>query len=55
MSSIVDAVTKATLNVERGNQSLIEASSTSADFRFFVLLFLTVITLSLLFLHWYSN
>ena len=35
------------------NKELIQASSTSADFRFFVLLFLCVLTLSLLFLHSY--
>lgn len=54
MNRIIDTVTHSTVNVELGNQSLIEATSTSADFRFFVLMFLVIMSLALLFLHWYS-
>ena len=54
MSSILDGVVRATGNVELANKELVQASSTSADFRFFVLLFLCILTLSLLFLHSYN-
>lgn len=54
MSRIVDVVIRANVNVDLGNQNLIEATSTAADFRFFVLMFIVIMTVSLLFLRWYS-
>lgn len=54
MNRIIDTVMHSAVNVELGNSQLLEATNTSADFRFFVLLFLTIMSLSLLFLHWYS-
>ena len=50
----MDVVARASINVEKGNEQLIEATSTSADFRFFVLLFLIIMSATLLFLHWYN-
>lgn len=54
MCRIVDVVQQSNINIEKGNDQLIEATSTSADFRFFVLLFLIVMSATLLFLHWYN-
>jgi hypothetical protein len=54
MNTILDGVVRATGNVELANKELLEASTTSADFRFFVLLFLCIMTITLLFLHNYN-
>lgn len=54
MARIVDVTASSVVNVKKGNEALVEATSSSVDFRFFVLMFLIIMTLSLLFLHWYS-
>ena len=54
MNRIIDTVSHSVVNVELGNAQLLEATSTGADFRFFVLMFLVIMSISLLFLHWYS-
>jgi len=47
----VDAVT----NVEKGNRELNEAKKHNNDFRWAVVFFFLVLSLSLLFLDWYSS
>lgn len=54
MLRIIDVTVKATINVELGNKQLVEATSSSVDFRFFVLLFLIILSVALIFLQWYS-
>ena len=54
MLRIIDATVQATQNVEQGNAKLVEATSTSVDFRVMVLLFLVIMSFTLVFLHWYS-
>jgi len=44
-----------TTNVNRSAQSLASATQTSATFRVYVLLFLIMVSLSLLFLNWYDS
>ncbi|KAL8227393.1 hypothetical protein R6Q59_000138 [Mikania micrantha] len=51
---LYDQAVEATKNVEMGNKELTQAIQRNSSSRTFLLLFLVVLTLSVLFLDWYS-